>query len=136
VVDRGTTSDSGDAERRETDARQSMLQSEGTARQAREDMADSDDAWDAARERWFHARMGEAEAQIKMWDAQMDAHQADGRKQYDSEVAALKARVDAAKSTYKEWKARQDAKTQRALAKASRQLDTAYASVKEKIESM
>lgn len=184
MADHDVTDEKLDAELRETDARLTMLQSQASARQAKDEMdeisglraardrtqkqftdlkqkgaaslerereaiqsalhdleveieviSDRYGAWDAARERRFQARVAEADAQIQMWNAQTDAHQAEGQMQYDAEVAALKQRVDAAKTAFQEWKARQDEKTQQALATASRQFDAAYQSVKRKFSS-
>jgi hypothetical protein len=104
--------------------------------QVRIEMAsDRYSAWDSARERRFNARVAEAEAQVKVWDAQTDAHQADGEIQYRNERAMLKQQIDTAKDKFKEWKARTNQETQDALATASRQLDATFDKIAQKVES-
>jgi hypothetical protein len=92
-------------------------------------------AWVGARERRFNARVAEAEAQVKVWDAETDAHQADGEIQYRNERAMLKQQIDTAKEKFKEWKSRTNQETQDALATASRQLDATFDKVAQKLES-
>ena len=184
MVDQNLTDQKLDAELREADARLSMLQSQASARHAKDEMdeitglsaardragqkladlkrqgsqsldsarrdvsgalhdlqvrieiaSDRYSAWDAARERRFNARVAEAEAQVKVWDAQTDAHQAKGEIQYRNEVAMLKQRIEVAKTKFKEWKARADQQTQDALATASRQLDATFDSIARNVES-
>ena len=92
-------------------------------------------AWDAARERRFNARIAEAEAQVRVWDAQTDVHQAEGEIQYRTELAMLKQQIETAKTKFKDWTARADQQTQDALATASRQLDATFESIARKLES-
>jgi hypothetical protein len=92
-------------------------------------------AWDAARERRFNARVAEAEAQLKVWDAQTDVHQAEGEMQYQADLAALKQHIEVAKTKFKAWKAHEDQQTQAALAAASQDLDAVFQSTSQKLNT-
>jgi hypothetical protein len=92
-------------------------------------------AWDAARERRFNARVAEAEAQLQVWNAQTDVHQADGEMQYQAERAALKQSIEVAKTKFKAWKAHADQQTQAALAAASQDLDAVFQSTSQKVKA-
>jgi hypothetical protein len=100
-----------------------------------EQASDRYGAWDAARERRFNARVEEADAQLKTWNAQADAHRAEGQLQYQADLAALKQRVEVAKTKFKEWKARRDQQTQDALTTASRQLDATFQETAQKLKT-
>jgi hypothetical protein len=100
-----------------------------------EQASDRYGAWDAARERRFQARLAEAEAQQQIWNAQTDAHQAAGEIQYENEVATLKQQVETAKTKYKDWKARTNQQTQKALAAASQDLDTTLNALAQKFNT-
>ncbi len=84
-------------------------------------------AWGAARERWFHASLEEAEAKVKQWKTRADRRPAgDGRPPHD-ELAALQERIAVARDRLAEWqRARHTRKAQDALEEAARQFEEAF----------
>jgi len=83
--------------------------------------------WDAARERRFEARINEALAKLKAWEAQADRARAEaGMKGHDL-LADLRKQVELARARLADWRANQhDRKAQEALADADQHLDKAF----------
>lgn len=84
-------------------------------------------AWDAARERGFSARLDEAEAKLKVWNAQKDQWKAEHGMKLHDEVARLRERIALGRARLAEWQhARHDRKAQETLEAAARHFDEAY----------
>jgi hypothetical protein len=83
-------------------------------------------AWDAARERQFYARLDEADARLKIWEAQTDQKRAELGMKRQGEMATLREKVSFAKARAAAAREKRSAEAQAALDDAARQLDTAY----------
>ena len=84
-------------------------------------------AWDAARERGFTARLDEAEAKLKAWNAQKDQWKAEHGVKLHDELARLRERIALGRARLAEWQhARHDRKAQETLEAAARHFDEAY----------
>jgi hypothetical protein len=84
-------------------------------------------AWDAARERGFSARLDEAEAKLKVWNAQKDEWKAEHGMKLHDELARLRERIALGRARLAEWQhARHDRKAQETLEAAARHFDEAY----------
>ena len=83
--------------------------------------------WDSARERRFYARLDEAEARLKVWQAQLDQKRVDARVRSQGELAVLPQKIAVAKARAAEAKRNKgDAAAQAALEEAAREFDDAY----------
>lgn len=92
-------------------------------------------AWDAARDRRFNARMDEADAKLKLWDAKADRDRANLEVESHDALQTLKERIALAKARYSAWRAAQhDQKAQEALAESARQFDDAYDAASKRYE--
>jgi hypothetical protein len=84
-------------------------------------------SWDAARERQFYARLDEADAKLKVWEAKTDRKLAEHGMKRDDELARLEekialARTRAAAARHEKY----TAKAQAALEEAAQYFDQAY----------
>jgi phage shock protein A len=83
--------------------------------------------WDSARERRFYARLDEAEARLKVWQAQLDQKRVDARVRSQGELAILPQKIAVAKARAAEAKRNKgSAEAQAALEQAAREFDEAY----------
>jgi phage shock protein A len=83
--------------------------------------------WDSARERRFYARLDEAEARLKVWQAQLDQKRVDATVRSQGELAILPQKIAVAKARAAEAKRNKgSAEAQAALEQAAREFDEAY----------
>lgn len=84
-------------------------------------------AWDSARERRFDARLDEAEARLKVWQAQLDQKKVDTTVRSQGELAVLPHKIAVARARVTEAKRNKgSAAAQAALEQAAREFDEAY----------
>jgi hypothetical protein len=92
-------------------------------------------AWDATREKRFHARLDEAAAKLALWNAQTDAKQADRAIKRHDDLATLEERLELARARFAAWRAaRHDKKALDALEDASLHFDRAFTAAEKRYE--
>jgi hypothetical protein len=85
-------------------------------------------AWDAARERQFYARLDEADARLKAWNAQIQEKRAEHGMKRENELAKLEENIALARARAAEARREKyTAKAQAALEEAAQHFDQAYA---------
>lgn len=83
--------------------------------------------WDAASERWFSARLDQAEAQLKVWKAQAREKKAEQDMKRHDALASLEEKIALARARAAEVRhEKYSAKAQVALDDASRHFDEAF----------
>jgi hypothetical protein len=85
------------------------------------------EAWDAARERRFNARLDQADAKLREWKAKVEIMRAEeGMREHDL-FADLKESVELARARMAEWQhARHERRAQEAIADAERHFEQAF----------
>jgi hypothetical protein len=84
-------------------------------------------AWDAARERQFYARLDEADARLKVWKAQVDRKRAEQGMKREDDLAKLEEKIALARARAADARREKyTAKAQAALEEAAQHFDQAY----------
>lgn len=92
-------------------------------------------AWDDARERLLNARLDEADAKVKIWQAAVAKDRAQDARDAKAALATLEEKVALARASAAEARVeRYDAKSQRALEDAARNFDAAFVAAAKRYE--
>jgi hypothetical protein len=93
-------------------------------------------AWDEARERRFNARLDEADARMKVWNAKADRQSAQDARDTKAALATLEENVALARASAAEARREHyNAKSQQALEDAARYFDQAYSAAVTRYEN-